>query len=267
MLSLAWRAIVVVCFCLLLAGCRVDLNKGLSEREANEMLAILLQHDIPSYKVAEKEGLVTLQVDEKDVLRAISILQRHGYPRRSYDSLGSVFQKSGIMSSPFEERVRFNYALAEELSQTLNQIDGVVSARVHIVLPDKAELGQEPKPSSAAVFIKHRPDVDLDFFVPQVKRLVSNAVEGIAYDRVSVVLIAGDAVETDAKSECPASTTVLPGLRILSEDSSTFYTMLAFGGGILLILGLGNVVLFALYVKARSGSGYQRRGGGSDELG
>jgi type III secretory pathway lipoprotein EscJ len=100
-----------------------------------------------------------------------------------------MFEKTGIMSSPFEERVRYINALGEEVAQTLSQIDGVISARVHIVLPDAPSLGQPVKPSSAAVFIKHQPGVDLDFFQPQIRRLVSSAIEGLEYSAVTVVLV------------------------------------------------------------------------------
>lgn len=181
---------------LVLAGCKVDLHTNLTEGEANQIVAILLESGITASKVYTSEGKVTVQIDENDMLAAVGLLKHGGYPKKDRDTLGSVFQKTGIMSSPFEERVRFIYALSEELSTTLDEIDGVHTARVHIVLPDAPELGAAIVPSSAAVFIKHRAGMDLDFLTPQIKRLVSNAIEGMSYDKVSVVLIEAERPDT-----------------------------------------------------------------------
>lgn len=89
-----------------------------------------------------------------------------------------------------EERARLNYAKAQELSGTLSEIDGVLVARVHVVLPEERDgLGKKSSPASASVFIKHAADVQLDAYVPQVKQLVNNGIEGLSYDRISVVLV------------------------------------------------------------------------------
>jgi type III secretion protein J len=183
------RIALVGLFALLLAGCKVDLHTNLSEDEANEIVAILLESGIRAEKTATGEDKVSVRIDDSDMLAAVNLLKHSGYPKKQRDSIGTIFKKTGIMSSPFEERVRFIYALSQELSETLGEIDGVNTARVHIVLPDTPELGATVMPSSAAVFIKHRAGLDLDFLTPQIKRLVSNAIEGMSYDKVSVVLI------------------------------------------------------------------------------
>ena len=43
-------------------------------------------------------------------------------------------------------------------------------------------------PPSAAVFIKHRPDVDLRLLGPAVKDLVAHSIEGLTPDQVSLTL-------------------------------------------------------------------------------
>lgn len=228
-------ACLALALALTLAGCKMELYRDLSEQEANNMVATLLAAGVPATKVAVAETF-TVQVDEGDMLRSISILNAKGLPRDKKADMGTVFQKSGIMSSPFEERVRYIYALSEEVSQTLSQIDGVVTARVHIVLPNEPTLGQPVKPSSAAVFIKHRPGVDLDFFVPQIRRLVSSSIEGLDYAAVTVVLSEAEAFENTAPNATPPAVSVLPGVAVLAVDAEAFWSYVYFAIGIVVLL-------------------------------
>jgi len=84
--------------------------------------------------------------------------------------------------------MRYIFAVSQELSRTLRSIDGVVEARVHVVIPQDDPLSDKVRPSSAAVFIKHRPDVDLRLLAPAVKDLVAHSIEGLAPDRVALTL-------------------------------------------------------------------------------
>jgi type III secretion protein J len=236
---------------LMLAGCQQEVYSGLSEVEANQMLAILTANGIPVQKVSKgsKDGF-TIDVEQRDLLRAIALLKDAGYPKSSYVPFSKTFEKSGMMSSPFEERVRYIHALGEDVAQTLSQIDGVVSARVHIVLPDSPNLGQPVKPSSASVFIKHQPGVDLDFFQPQIRRLVSSAVEGLEYSAVSVVLVeaAPTKISLTGPGESPRLIEILPGLSI-SEPSLGRFWQIAIGVGacLTMLLGFGIVSFLGLW--------------------
>jgi type III secretion protein J len=245
------RAILVIVGALALAGCQQDLYSNLTEVEANQMLATLIANNVSADKAAKGKDGFTIAVDSKDMLRAIAVLNDSGYPKNTRDSIGKVFQKSGIMSSPFEERVRYIYALGEEVAQTLSAIDGVVTARVHIVLPDAPQLGQPVKPSSAAVFIKHRPGVDLDFFVPQIRRLVSSAIEGLQYSAVTVVLAEAAPTKVETPADLKAITEVLPGLSVRETDQQKFW-WLVFGVGVLVTLLIAaNAAMFYVFVWSR----------------
>ena len=107
--------------------------------------------------------------------------------------MGQVFKKDGLVSSPMQERAQMIFALSQELSRTVSEIDGVLSARVHLVLPENDPLRQQLVPSSASVFIRHRSNMPVGNLVPQVKMLVANGVAGLSYDKVSVVLVPVDA--------------------------------------------------------------------------
>ncbi len=166
---------------LLLTGCngQVELNHGLTENDANEVAAELGRYQIAVQKHSDKEG-VTLLVNSDDLNRAVHILDSAGLPRPTRTNLGAVFQKNGIISTPLEERARYIYALSQEVEETLSQIDGVIVARVHVVLPERVAPGEPVQPASAAVFIKYRSDLDPDSMEPRIRRMVSSSIPGMA---------------------------------------------------------------------------------------
>lgn len=174
---------------LLLAACgQAELYGGLSEREVNEMLAVVESNGIPASKGSKDGETWTLKTSSEDFPEAVAVLNRAGYPKDDFASLGDLFKKEGFVSSPLEERARLTYGLQQELSQTISSIDGVVQARVHLAVPESDPLAEVKAPSSAAVFVKHSPDVDLSGQVGSIKALVVNSIEGVPYEKVTVVL-------------------------------------------------------------------------------
>ena len=79
--------------------------------------------------------------------------------------------------------------MSQDLAATLSMIDGVVTARVHVVLPQESNGIQEQlHPSSAAVFIKYSSDLVLSGFISKVKTLIANSIEGLSLEKITVTL-------------------------------------------------------------------------------
>jgi type III secretion protein J len=185
------RALVLL-VALLLTACEAELYNNLDQRQANEMIATLQQRGIAAQRVAVKGGQYTVVVDKGRFADSIAVLKEAGLPKQEFQNMGQVFKKEGLISSPMQERAQMIFALSQELSRTVSEIDGVLSARVHLVLPENDPLRQQLVPSSASVFIRHRSNMSVGNLVPQVKMLVANGVAGLSYDKVSVVLVPVD---------------------------------------------------------------------------
>ncbi len=180
----------VVFVVLVLAGCKTELYSGLEEEEANEMTTILLKNGISTQKIRDKKGQTySILLDSAYFPTAIELLKTQGYPREKFLKVEDIFKKEGLISSPLEERVRYIYALSQDVQETLARIDGVVTARVHVVLPENDPFSENVKPSSASVFIRYLPDYQLEDIKAEIKLIVQKSIEGLAYDKVSVIML------------------------------------------------------------------------------
>jgi type III secretion protein J len=187
-------AVGLVALVVLTTACsQQELYGQLSERQANEMVAVLRSAGLSADKTRRENNKFALTTAASDFSRAVEMLHGAGYPREHFDSLGEVFKKEGFVSTPLEERARFMHALSQELSSTISQIDGVVVARVHLAVPEKDSLADKPKTAAASVFIKHRAGVDLTPHLGRIKALVVNSVEGLPYEAVTVVTFPAEA--------------------------------------------------------------------------
>lgn len=186
--TLLYKRIWFVFAILVLVGCnRVDLYSNLDEQDANEMQAILLRQGIDCDKLTDKDLACKLRVAKSQLAAAVEILKGHGFPREKFTDMGVIFKKAGLVSTPQEDRIRFIYALSQEVAETISQIEGVITARVHIVLPENDPLSEYFQPSSASVFIKYRQSLDIQKFIHPIKQMVVNSIEGLNYEKVSVV--------------------------------------------------------------------------------
>ncbi len=175
---------------MLLTGCSEEttLHSQLEERQANLVMAALLDAGICCRKKAGEENTWNVTIDSKDFAAAVNLLESRGLPRRQYQGVAEVFKKTGMVSSPSEERIRFMDALAQDLSRTIACIDGVLDARVHVVLPENDPFAKNMLPSSAAVAIRSRWNADVEVLIPQIKSLVRNAIEGLQYEKITVTV-------------------------------------------------------------------------------
>ena len=250
------RAFTFCAFAFCALGCNVPVQFGLDENAANEVVTALERANIAASKAKEEGGgnepafMVTV-TNDGDVRRAIELMRNLGLPRTKRSGLAEMYGQPSLVPSATEERARFLKALGNDVERTLETIDGVVSARVHLVLPESDPLSADTKPRVAAqagVLIKTRAGVTIPLKESDVQRLVAGAVSGLQPSSVSVVVTAAPdwtvAGQTSLISVGP--------LRMTQGSRAVLF------GALLIVLGVVAVLALVLLLMARRLAAAQR---------
>jgi len=180
-----------------LPACSSNVLHGVDERAANEATAALERAGIGAEKLLDDATPAggagyTVRVARGDGARAVDLLHALGLPRERRRGFSETYGQPSLIPTPSEERARYLDALAGEIERTLEAVDGVVSARVHLVLEESDPLNAEPKPrvpARAAVLLKARPGA-APLREADVQKLVAGSVAGLEPGAVAVVLAA-----------------------------------------------------------------------------
>ncbi len=232
--------VLLLCCTFALSACETVVLTDVSESDANEAVAHLTQQGIVAQKSTGQKGLFSVLVDEADFAQSVNALATEGLPRDHYDSMGNIFKKEGVVSTPLEENARLIYALSQEVAGSIALISGVVAARVHVVLPTADAFGATSAPSSAAVFIKHRYGIPIENEVSRIKKLVENSIQGLKYEDISVFLFAAPPLQKGEKS--PWATVL--GVKVAPSSVPVVWALFT-----ALIICLASGIGFALWWK------------------
>lgn len=188
-------AILLTAAALLQTAClKSELGTGLAEAEAQEIIVLLKAHGFTAKREFVAKGkdsgswTVYVSGGNQNLVSAWRVLQENGLPRQRVKGLDEVFSAGGLIPTASEEKAKLLVGLTGEITRTLKSIEGVVDARVHVVLPDNSPLLDRSQwsPTTASVLIRHRGrQTPLD--EAEVKNLVSKGVQGLAPEQVAVV--------------------------------------------------------------------------------
>lgn len=188
----ALRMALLMLAMLLLAACaRRPLLEALDERQANEVMALLLRHNIAAEKHNAGKAGFTVQVAAADLAESIELMQRYDLPSAARSQVAAAFPSDALVSTPLGERARLISAVEQRLEESLSVLDGVHSARVH--LNYDANLGGEGRRPDGrrmhvAAVLVHAPAINEQALLQQTKRFLRNTFHDLDYDNVSVVL-------------------------------------------------------------------------------
>ncbi|WP_071750566.1 type III secretion system inner membrane ring lipoprotein SctJ [Burkholderia ubonensis] len=175
---------------LLLGAChQQELLKDLSERQANDVVAVLQMHDLSVRKEDLGKSGYSVNVDQADFPAAADLLRQYNLPSQSAVDIAHSFPANALVASPLAEQARLLSAVEQRLEQNLSSLPNVVTAHVQISYPlTTSAFGKSDTPMHVAALLTYRNDVNEDLLVSEVKRFVKNSFTNIDYDDISVVL-------------------------------------------------------------------------------
>ncbi len=187
---------------------------GLDRQDVANIGSALTEAGIP-FDVAADGASVKVRYSE--TARARMLLAEKGLPHSAssgyelYDKLGSL----GLTS--FMQDVTRVRATEGELARTIQLMNGIRAARVHIVLPDEGSFRRAKQPPSASVMI--RTETIADARTGQaIRHLVAAAVPGMSVDLVTVLNTDGTLLSSgdDLQEQAPGKMLTLE--KTVSKD-------------------------------------------------
>lgn len=155
---------------------------GLTSQDISRMAEALAEAGVP-FDINEQRNAVLVAFGQ--TAKARMLLAQKGLPTSAragyelFDQLGSM----GLTS--FMQEVTRVRALEGEIARTIQALDGVAAARVHLVLPDPTSLRRDRREPSASVLL--RLDARWQSQAGQaVRHIVAAAVPGMKTEFVSV---------------------------------------------------------------------------------
>ncbi len=99
-----------------------------------------------------------------------------------------IFDDQKIGTSPFVQGVNLNRALQDELAKSIQMIEGVTQARVHLVRPEQSLFGGQEVSTSASVVLKLSGGAQLSGTnINAITHLVAGSVENLKAENVTIV--------------------------------------------------------------------------------
>jgi flagellar M-ring protein FliF len=160
------------------------LFSNLDERDGGQIIAALTQQNVP-YRMSANGSAILVpqaQVHETRLRLAAEGLPKGGLA--GFELMDG--QKLGI--SQFNEQVNYQRALEGELSRTVQAIDAVASARVHLAMPKQTAFLRDDQRPTASVMVNLRAGRILDQNqVSGIVHLVSSSVPRMSAEGVKII--------------------------------------------------------------------------------
>ncbi len=150
----------------------------------------------------------TILVPREQITAIRMALAGNGLPTRGQVGYEIFDQQNTLGATSFVQNINNVRALEGELSRTITSLARIKSARVHLVLPERALFSRDKKDPTASIVLAVRGEL-ASGEIRAIQHLVSSAVEGLTPNRVSIIDDAGNLLAAGTGSD--DETTVLAG--------------------------------------------------------
>ena len=183
---MAGVAAVLTAFFLYVAGAITEPPKTIlfSGLESRDAAAVTGKLDSMAVKYDVKDG-GTILVPADQVTKLRMALAQDNLPAAGVGY--EIFDKTDTFgTTAFVQNINHLRALEGELARSIQTIEGVESARIHLVIPERQIFSRDDQSPSASVVLKTRGRMDRGQ-VQAIQHLVAAAVASLSADRVAIV--------------------------------------------------------------------------------
>ncbi|MCD4831086.1 MAG: flagellar M-ring protein FliF [Anaerohalosphaeraceae bacterium] len=178
---------VLICGLLAYWAQRPDMKvlySGLDPEEAGKITDKISEQDIP-YKLSNSG--TTIYAPKKNVAQLRLDMAKEGLPGDSQKGYG-IFDEEKIGISPFVQNVNLKRALQNELARSIQMIDGIDHARIHIVTPESTLFAKQQDLTSASIVLRIKPGYRITALnISAITHIVAGSVEGLSAEKVTVI--------------------------------------------------------------------------------
>ena len=180
----------------------VQLYGNLSPSAASSIIETLEQN---GFQVELGASGSTVSVPREAVARARMALADQGLPTDGNPGWELFDDTGGLGVNSFLQKVNRLRALEGELARSIQTIDGVAAARVHLVLPEREAFSRERPEPSASVIVRGGGSRTIGRRQAQsIRALVAAAVPDLSAGKVTVLSASGETIlaeEGDSAAE------------------------------------------------------------------
>jgi flagellar M-ring protein FliF len=145
-------------------------------------------------------GGSTILVPKNVVYQTRINLSGKGLPANSSSGY-SILDNQSLSTSQFQEQTDFKRAMEGELDKTIEAIDGVDTAVVHLAIPQKQAFTSQQAPTTASVLVETSAGVTLNADqVRAIVNLVAASIDGLSPDNVTVADSQGNVLSAPGNS-------------------------------------------------------------------
>jgi flagellar M-ring protein FliF len=128
----------------------------------------------------------TILVPRDQITQIRMSLAQNGLPNKGQVGYEIFDQQSTLGATSFVQNINNVRALEGELARTISSLARIKSARVHLVLPERALFSREQKDPTASIVLSVRGELSAGE-IRAIQHLAASAIEGLTPARVSVV--------------------------------------------------------------------------------
>ncbi|KPK44701.1 MAG: hypothetical protein AMJ65_02310 [Phycisphaerae bacterium SG8_4] len=170
------------------------LYQDLAPQEASAITEKIAEQGV-EYEL--RNGGTSVYVPKEQVYQLRLDMAKEGLPAGELGGY-KIFDNEKIGISPFVQNVNLKRALQDELARSIQMVEGVSHARVHIVSAEQTVFTSEAGTTTASVVLRVKPGYRLsEGNIAAITHLVSGSVEGLASDNVTVIDSQGRLLSND----------------------------------------------------------------------